>query len=94
MYIVQLYGSPICPKLKIAKSGRRPCRKGLTAELVHFCNRRTGLVQYVEPGIGKQYCWFNQFWNLGLINNTVGHFCKKGNNWVGSILEPEIDEQQ
>ena len=29
VYIVQLYGLPVCPKLKIAKSGHRPCRKGL-----------------------------------------------------------------
>ena len=29
VYIVQLYGLPVCPKLKIAKSGHRLCRKGL-----------------------------------------------------------------
>ena len=29
VYIVQLYGSPVCPKLKIAKSGHQLCRKGL-----------------------------------------------------------------
>ena len=31
MYNVQLYGSPVHPRLKIANSGRRPCRKGLTS---------------------------------------------------------------